>query len=63
MSVAIQISDAWGNTSLFADVVHEQERLEYSQLLGPDGKHLRYVKPRLGFDLRPNQCKVPDREK
>jgi hypothetical protein len=61
--VAIQIFDKWGGASLYADVVHEQERLEYSQILGPDGKHLRYVKPRLGFDLRSTQRIASNKEK
>jgi hypothetical protein len=36
---------------IYADHVYEQERPEFSPLLGPDGNPLRYKKQRMGFDL------------
>jgi hypothetical protein len=38
----------------FAEDVFVAERETHSQLLGPDGKPLRYAPPQpIGFDLRP----------
>lgn len=51
---AFAVGDPWsGSSHLYADHVFEQEYNTSSQLLGPDGKPLRY-EPRqpLGFDLR-----------
>lgn len=42
----------YGEGHLFADQVHESEHPEYSRILGPDGKPLRYARQPMGFDLR-----------
>lgn len=51
---ATPISDPWeGTTNHFADQVHEADRPNHSQLLGPDGNPLPYApRPPMGFDLR-----------
>lgn len=41
----------WGETN--GRDVFEPEKQRKSQLLGPDGKPLRYPRHRLGFDLTP----------
>lgn len=43
-----------------ATTVHESQRDHYSPLLGPDGNHLRYDRPKMGFDLR---RKAPEAQK
>lgn len=56
---AAWISDpyGWDGTHAFADQVHEQDHPTHAQLLGPDGRPLRYDRPPMGFDLRPREAK------
>lgn len=46
------VYDPWdGTSSEIADTVHVEDKPEYSKLLGPDGKPLRYKKHPVGFQL------------
>lgn len=45
-----------GEPNTMAASVYASDPLTHSQLLGPDGKPLRYQQPqKIGFDLRPTQ--------
>lgn len=54
MAGSREIYDPWsGGSGIFTDEIHETEMPSHSQLLGPDGRPLRYkLRKPIGFDLR-----------
>ena len=49
--MAVEIFDTDGKSSLYPDVVHENDKPTHSQLLGPDGTPLAYKPHPVGFQL------------